>query len=185
MSGGKQKKKFLWMNPKRVKICWKLLSTVSVKLKYPFQYFRCLSLPGCAINDDVLQVLAPALVRIEMVHLGRNPITSQGWEFFKNCFTDESTIGGEASLTRLSINMLTESGASASGSVKYIHSNGMEHLSYILPYLEEVDLSGQFEVGPEGWAYLAEGLKIAHEKGKAIKLKLLKLEACKIREEIR
>jgi hypothetical protein len=27
---------------------------------------RCLSLPGCAINDDVLQVLAPALVRIQV-----------------------------------------------------------------------------------------------------------------------
>jgi hypothetical protein len=59
-----------------------------------------------------------------MVHLGRNPITSQGWEFFKNCFTDESTVGGEASLTHLSVNMLTESGSPASGSVKYIHPPG-------------------------------------------------------------
>ena len=27
---------------------------------------RCLSLPGCAISDDVLLVLAPALVRIKV-----------------------------------------------------------------------------------------------------------------------
>ena len=120
-----------------------------------------------------------------MVHLGRNQITSQGWEFFKNCFTDESMVGGEASITHLSINMLNESGSPASGSVKYIHPQGMEHLSHVLPYLEEVDLSGQFEVGIEGWIYLAEGLKSAHEKGKAIKLRMLKLEGCKIKEDAR
>ena len=133
----------------------------------------------------MLLVLAPALVRIEIIHLGRNPITSQGWEFFKNCFTDESTVGGEATLKHLSINMLTESGNTASGSVKYIHPVGMEHLSYVLPYLEEVDLSGQNEVGQEGWAHLADGLKTAHERGKAIKLRVLKLEGCKIKEETR
>ena len=151
-----------------------------------YLYFcRCLSLPGCAISDDVLLILAPALVRIEMIHLGRNPITSQGWEFFKNCFTDESSVGGEAKLQHLSINLLTESGNTASGSVKYIHPVGMEHLSHVLPYLEEVDLSGQSEVGPEGWAHLAAGLTTAHERGKAINLRLLKLEGCKIREETR
>jgi hypothetical protein len=39
--------------------------------------------------------------------------------------------------------MLTESGSPASGSVKYIHTQGMEHLSHVLPFLEEVDLSGK------------------------------------------
>ena len=120
-----------------------------------------------------------------MVHLGRNPITSQGWEFFKNCFTDESTIGGEATLTHLSVNMLTESGSPASGSVKYIHTQGMDHLSQVLPLLEEADLSGQSEVGTEGWIYLAEGLKAAHEKNKPIKLRTLKLEGCKIKDDVK
>jgi hypothetical protein len=40
--------------------------------------------------------------------------------------------------------MLTESGSPASGSVKYIHTQGMEHLSHVLPFLEEVDLSGKY-----------------------------------------
>jgi hypothetical protein len=61
----------------------------------------------------------------------------------------------------------------------------MEHLGQVLPFLEEVDLSGQSEVGTEGWIYLADGLKSAHEKGKAIKLRHLKLEGCKIKEDAR
>ncbi len=39
--------------------------------------------PGCSINDEILGILSPALVRIKMVHLGRNPITHAGWQTFK------------------------------------------------------------------------------------------------------
>ncbi len=38
---------------------------------------------GCSINDEILGILSPALVRIKMVHLGRNPITHVGWQTFK------------------------------------------------------------------------------------------------------
>jgi hypothetical protein len=40
-------------------------------------------------------------------------------------------------------------------------------------------------VGTEGWIYLADGLKTAHDKGRAIKLRSLKLEGCKIKEDAR
>ena len=139
---------------------------------------------GCAINDDILLVLAPALIRIKMVHLGRNPISSQGWEAFKNCHMDETSIGGHSAITHLSLNMLTDSGEGVrSGSSKYLHASGMEHLAYVLPHLEEVDLSGQHEVGTEGWATLAAGLRLALEKNQIIKLRALKLASCKIKEE--
>ena len=37
-----------------------------------------LSLPGCAIDDEIMEKLAPALVNIKTVHLGRNPISAEG-----------------------------------------------------------------------------------------------------------
>ena len=47
-----------------------------------------MSLSGCAINDEVMEALAPALVKIKNVHLGHNPISSQGWQHLENALTN-------------------------------------------------------------------------------------------------
>ncbi len=52
--------------------------------------------------------------------------------------------------------------------------------------MEEVDLSGQQEVGAEGWTVFANVLLLAHEKASfPIKLRSLKLASCKIKKETR
>ncbi len=164
-------------------------------------------MPGCAINDDILNILSPALVKIRAVHLGRNPITVNGWEVFKNALVDEiSASGGLSSLTHLSLNTLNsdKSTMGSIGSSKFLHAPAMEHLGhiilrcvwwawiagsvndidYLIYRLEEVDLSGQQEVGADGWTVMANVVLLAHDKGNfQIKLKSLKLASCKIKNE--
>ena len=92
-------------------------------------------MPGCAINDDILNILSPALVKIRAVHLGRNPITVNGWEVFKNALVDEiSASGGLSSLTHLSLNTLNsdKSTMGSIGSSKFLHAPAMEHLGHII-----------------------------------------------------
>ena len=64
-----------------------------------------------------------------------------------------------------------------------LHPLGMEHLSKILPRLEEADFSGQCEIGIEGWGFFIKGLKQAVEQGMQINLKKLTLRYCKMKEE--
>ena len=116
-----------------------------------YNFIHSFFISGCSINDDILNILSPALVRIKKVNLGRNPITAQGWQFFKNQFKDALTVG-EVGLTHLSLNAISDSGSGGGSSSKMIlHSAGMGQLATILPMLEEVDLSGQTEIGVEGW----------------------------------
>merc|ERR1719412_1897779 len=68
---------------------WKTVARSIMCCRVAKRKLRCLSLPGCAINDEILAILSPALVTVKMVHLGRNPITVKGWEEFKNIFIDE------------------------------------------------------------------------------------------------
>ena len=64
-----------------------------------------------------------------------------------------------------------------------LHPLGMEHLSKVLPRLEEADLSGQCEIGIEGWGFFIQSLKQAREQGIKINLKKLTLRCCKMKEE--
>ena len=161
-----------------------------------------------------------------MVHLGRNPITTKGWEEFKNHFLDEDAATGAgqgtnakiiyfkhnifiisysmlafsslflflllggAALTHLSLNSLTDSspgaGHLANKSTRnnlLLHPTGMQHLSKILPRLEEVDLSGQCDIGLDGWGFFIQSLKQCKEQGISLKLKKLRLRGCKMKEE--
>lgn len=164
---------------------WKSVARSIMCCRVAKRKLRCLSLPGCAINDEILAILAPALVTVKMVHLGRNPITFNGWETFKNFFLDEdAAVGGGqggAGLTHLSLNAITD-GSGVTGGKLLLHAPGMEHLSKILPRLEEVDLSGQCEVGADGWASFCTALKVAREKDLSIKLHRLTMKSCNLKD---
>lgn len=97
---------------------------------------------------------------------------------------------GGAALTHLSLNSLTDSspGAShlANKSTKsnlLLHPAGMQHLSKILPRLEEADLSGQCDIGLDGWGFFIQSLKQCQEQGITLKLKKLRLRGCRMKEE--
>ena len=99
-------------------------------------------------------------------------------------------ISGGAALTHLSLNSLTDSspGAShlANKSTKsnlLLHPAGMQHLSKILPRLEEADLSGQCDIGLDGWGFFIQSLKQCQEQGITLKLKKLRLRGCRMKEE--
>ena len=97
---------------------------------------------------------------------------------------------GGAALTHLSLNSLTDSSQGAGhSSVKsarkdlLLHPSGMQHLSKILPRLEEADLSGQSEIGLDGWGFFIQSLKQCQDEGIQVKLKTLRLRHCKMKEE--
>ena len=62
---------------------------------------------------------------------------------------------------------------------KYLHCQDMEQFAKICVHLEEVDLSGQVEIGHEGWDIFFQKLFENH----ASKLKNLKLKSCKVKSE--
>ena len=155
---------------------WKEVASSFINCPISKRKLRFFSLPGCAISDEILSILGPALVRIKTVRLGRNPITHQGWQYFKNCFVDAASCH-EVALTHLSVSAAGDSGA------RLMHAATMDHLApHVFPFLEELDLSGQCELGAEGWTALCNGIRMAAENGD-LKLKSLVLERCKIKAE--
>jgi hypothetical protein len=46
---------------------WKTLANNFLSCPLSMRKLRCISLPGCAINDEILTILAPALVRVKKV----------------------------------------------------------------------------------------------------------------------
>ena len=101
---------------------------------------------------------------------------------------------GGAGLTHLSLNSLTEgshgivysSGLGVGKSTRnsfLLHPAGMEHLAKVLPRLEEADLSGQCEIGFEGWAFFIKSLQQTQEQGLKINLRKLTLRCCKMKED--
>jgi hypothetical protein len=167
---------------------WKDVAKKITQCPISERKLRCLSLPGCAINDEILTSLSPALVRIRAVHLGRNPITASGWEAFKNALEDESkAICGSATLTLLSLSTLNNDGSNIGGigSSRYVHAPAMKQLAHIILKLEEVNLSGQHEIGADGWSVLANIVRLEVENGTVSRLKVLKLVNCKIKKETR
>ena len=152
---------------------------------------RCLSLPGCAINDDIMTILAPELVKIKAVHLGRNPINIQGWKSLKHALIDEVQATKSTELVHLSLSMLNYEGAFVKhgkylpNTNVYLHSSVMAELTKIILKVEEVNLSGQQEIGHEGWKILCETAAEEIDSGSMVKLKTLKLDGCKIKPETR
>ena len=141
----------------------------------PTQEFKLkrLSLAGCAINDDILKFLGGAIKRIKEVHLGRNAITHQGWKSLLMALEEE----GPLVMTKLTIAM----GMSPQG--KHIKPHDMYPLSQIMLMMEEVDLSGQHEIGEEGWLKFAEVVQVeVSKKDSCIKLKVMNLSGCRIKE---
>ena len=133
-----------------------------------------LSLSGCAITDEIMSFLAKALVKIKTVHLGLNPITNQGWQYLKEALNEPNN------LTYLSLNIQNKVFTSNFSS-RFLHENAMENFSQVLLMVEEVDLSGQTEIGQEGWETLIQSLKTNAHK---VKLKSLKLVNCKVKSDV-
>ena len=97
---------------------------------------KCISINGCQINDSILEMLAPALVTLEKVHLAENPeITENGWGLF------EKKLTGNIALKFLSLKI-------SKPSSKYIIKDvgNMLPLAKVLSKIKAVDISGQKEV---------------------------------------
>ena len=67
----------------------------------------------------------------------------------------------EASLTHLSVSASAEQ---ASGKM-LLHAQAMTHLAPILPKLENVDMSGQCELGYDGWNAFCQEIEKAIDMG--------------------
>ena len=142
---------------------------------------RSLSLPGCAITDDTMKILSPALVKIKAVHLGRNQINAQGWLYLDGFLEKEINANIPPVLIFLSLSTLINNG---SDTKIYLKSNVMETLSHVIMKLEEVDLTGQKDIGVEGWVTLCTiAANTILAKGSSLKLKKLKLGYCGINKE--
>ena len=157
---------------------------------------KLLSLQGCSINDDVMNVIASALVRIKKVNLGKNNISSLGWQTFSNAWIDASTTK-DTSLTHLSLAIRN---VQQHFNGKYLSDRGLEHLNKIILDLEDVDLTGQTEITTDGWNSLFKMLRSRVEtikkgsqtslveSGEEVvkfnyKLKSINLTNCKIKPE--
>ena len=125
------------------------------------------------INDDTMEMLAPALVKIKEVHVGRNLITKNGWLALKNALMRDPFLPKKLSTLNLSL------GKSTGNVMKYIEAPSMEELTYILIKMQHVNLVGQQKIGKEGWDIF---IKIVKEKiqenSKIIRLKSLDLGGC-------
>ena len=103
----------------------------------------------------------------------------------------------EAALTHLWVS--SPAGEQGSGRT-LLHGPGAAQLAPVLPLLEEVDLSGQPEIGGEGWAGICDELRMATEADQQkmgekassrdnlssssnLKLRLLKVGGCRLKEE--
>ena len=148
---------------------WEGLAQKILRCPMADMKLRYLSLPGCAIDDEIMEKLAPALVNIKEVHLGRNPITVDGWLSLKKALTQ--------SPTKLSILSLR-----TSSSDRYnTNALAMKELSYVILMMEHVDLTGQQDIGTNGWETFIEIVGAESKKASShIHLKSLKLNGCRI-----
>merc|ERR1711902_145197 len=101
---------------------------------------KCLSINGCQIDDNNLEVLAPALVTLERLHIADNPnISGVGWNILRENMRQNS------SLKFLSLKV---SDRSKKNLIK--NDPGMiSCLVELLSQFEKIDISGQKEVTNE------------------------------------
>ena len=135
-----------------------------------------LSVPGCAIDDEIMEKLAPALANIREVHLGRNPITFEGWSTLRKALMASI----DSSPSTMSILNLSTSNCDQNNR-KYVQPSAMNQLAYVILMMEHVDLSGQQDITKDGWETFNEIVKEEIQKGSGqIRLKSLELKSCKI-----
>ena len=139
-----------------------------------------LSLYNCGITSDELTALSPGLPFINEVNLsGNNQIGMQGYSELVKAIVkaDEEAAqkGKDISLQKLS---LWNYG---------ITSDELTALSEALPLINEVDLSGNNQIGMQGYSEFAKAIvkadKEAAQKGKYINLQKLRLYNCGITTE--
>ena len=162
---------------------WKIVGKKISECPISELKLRYLSLPGCAINDEILSILSPALVKIKIIHLGRNSISPNGWQnLAQEMNKNENTI-----LTHLSLSTIIHNDKNMIGlATKNIHVPAMEHLTHLALKMEEVDFSGQHDIGIEGWHVFADITnKTLEETPNCVKLKSIKFKACRIKADTR
>ena len=74
-------------SPNNLLLAWQTVAKNILETQGSQFKLQTLSLSGCAINDEIMEALAPALVKIKNVHLGHNPISVQGWQHLENALT--------------------------------------------------------------------------------------------------
>ena len=92
---------------------------------------KCLGISGCQLNDNTLEVLVPAIVKIPKIYMGNNPaITQTGWTrlYDELAETDVLKFVSLASSKQLKMD----------GGEEYL-----TQLGKVLSKMEEADISGQ------------------------------------------
>ena len=168
-------------SPNNLLLAWQTVAKNILETQGSQFKLQTLSLSGCAINDEVMEALAPALVKIKNVHLGHNPISVQGWQHLEKALKTSYSSNDNVALTHLSVKNEQKSNDKmvVGNNAKYLHCQDMEQFAKICVHLEEVDLSGQVEIGHEGWDIFFEKLKEIQNS----KLKNLNLKSCKVKSE--
>lgn len=168
-------------SPNNLLLAWQTVAKNILETQGSQLKLQTLSLSGCAINDEIMEALAPALVKIKNVHLGHNPISVQGWQHLEKALKTSYSSNDNVALTHLSVKNEQKSNDKmvVGNNAKYLHCQDMEQFAKICVHLEEVDLSGQVEIGHEGWDIFFEKLKEIQNS----KLKNLNLKSCKVKSE--
>lgn len=126
---------------------------------------KCLSLNGCGINNKILKILIPALVKIRKIYLAENPeITEEGWERLADKVAEE---GNQMSFLSLKVTN------PKSQHMMKCTEGIMTQLIRVMIKMEEVDLSGQKYITRENWEILVDQLNVCGTK--ELKLKSLTL----------
>ena len=116
---------------------WKAVTSKILEASKTKRKLKCFSISGCQINDTNLEILAPALVTLERLHIGANPgITKNGWKTLRDNMRQDS------SLKFLSLRV-------SEHSKKTFIKNDPEmipNLVGLISQFEKVDISGQKEV---------------------------------------
>ena len=152
------------------------------------------------IDNDILEILAPALVKINEVHLGRNSITGYGWSALNKAWIEEdanlskklSTLNLSASEKSGKFHLVPTIGAMREIKMtpllqkmsrkvtEYIQPSEMEELSHVILKMVHVNLSGQDKIGV-GWETFT---KIVYDtiqnKSITIRLRSLDITDCQL-----
>ena len=160
----KEYDKFKSENPEQSEVvdAWVTVRDKILEMPDYKRKLKCLSLNGCQINDFILQTLAPALVKINKLHLAENPeITEDGWKILGDRLTDND---------ELKVLSLKVSKPTSKHLIK--KTDNMPQLAQVLSKMEEVDISGQKDITTQLFDDLEE---LSGRQGYNFKLKVITL----------
>ena len=141
-----------------------------------------LLLYDCDINEDELRAFAKGIPYIQEVYMSGNK--SMGTDGFKVLAKEVISTQNQAENNGRSIALKTLSLWGCN-----LNENELSEFSKVVPYIQEINLSGNKSMGAAGFNVLARDIidaqKVAASKGKGIALKKLSLVGCNLdREEL-